>query len=874
MLGLLNAEVTRTEALQIVMNDVVGEDDEDVVDVWSDPNEILSNTDFLISTGGTVTSPEIISWFFFVDYWPQSNWGHLCKYVFVKKATGSYCSYERGCWYDPTTSVDPEDCILEVEADKNENEDTFVSKLEQPGPGRDDEHLFAILFNGGVRPINNDVHNWNDISAMYCTLNQKYDFPQENIIVLNSDGPDAPEWDRKHMGRVINSSPEDLDNDEDNDINYSGTRENLYRVLDDLAEELDQDDLLFIYTVDHGEYWGINKRVDQRHDPPQSIEPWFGDVPHNERSHNDRIWVDDFRDEVNEINFGHLICIFDQCYSGAFSEAMSDLDNTIVISAAENDAPSAFRVNRENPDCQYNEFSYHFIAALRGCYPGAHSYEEGNREADANLNDDFNDDDDPIISIWEASSYAYSNDFFHNNRIGGLIIDNPQYYSNSKGLGELCTPSGPISGHILSLSIGWNFVSTNHLPTNDGRALNVILNRLVTKINGNTLDIIDWPRDPEIIGYTSLMIIKDEQNRSYVPDDDPPEWVWETDEGGYLIKVTSDEEIGIPGPLIPEEDYDDWLIDLDENAEEHPWDNYIAYLPDEPRDIEVVFDEIDDINNLALVKDGDGNFYIPEWEYNGIGNMEVGQGYHVIMYHNDQLVYTASQRKAIVASCNTDYFDFIRRTGSNHAIIVENISLDDIEIEEGDELAAFTPDGLCCGGVVCHGSFPLIFAAWRDDETTEEMDGYLPGQEIIFIFWDRSENRVITTETNTDSWRNGTVTSFSDYPYSVVNIGSSEKTLKPSIPHKFKLLANYPNPFNASTRIRFNLADAGRVRVIVFDQLGHNVRTLLNRQVPAGHHSFSWDGTDRNGIPVNSGMYFCRVNAGDNNDIVKMVLAK
>ena len=90
-------------------------------------------------------------------------------------------------------------------------------------------------------------------------------------------------------------------------------------------------------------------------------------------------------------------------------------------------------------------------------------------------------------------------------------------------------------------------------------------------------------------------------------------------------------------------------------------------------------------------------------------------------------------------------------------------------------------------------------------------------------------------------------------------------------PLDFGIAGVYPNPFNATTLIRFNLPDAGRVEVIIFDQLGRNIKVLLNCQLAAGRHAFSWDGTDGNGIPVNSGIYFCRVNAGDDNDVIKMV---
>jgi flagellar hook assembly protein FlgD len=91
----------------------------------------------------------------------------------------------------------------------------------------------------------------------------------------------------------------------------------------------------------------------------------------------------------------------------------------------------------------------------------------------------------------------------------------------------------------------------------------------------------------------------------------------------------------------------------------------------------------------------------------------------------------------------------------------------------------------------------------------------------------------------------------------------------------FSIIFNfYPNPFNASTRIHFDLADPGHVKIIVFDQLGRKVKTLCNNQLDAGRYSYSWKGIDDNGVLVNSGAYFCRVSTGSENEIIKMVVIK
>jgi len=75
----------------------------------------------------------------------------------------------------------------------------------------------------------------------------------------------------------------------------------------------------------------------------------------------------------------------------------------------------------------------------------------------------------------------------------------------------------------------------------------------------------------------------------------------------------------------------------------------------------------------------------------------------------------------------------------------------------------------------------------------------------------------------------------------------------------FRLGRNYPNPFNASTVIEYELSAPGRTRMAVMDPLGRVVRTLLDEIEPAGLHRIRWDGTDDGGVSAPSGIYFVRI---------------
>ncbi len=89
-----------------------------------------------------------------------------------------------------------------------------------------------------------------------------------------------------------------------------------------------------------------------------------------------------------------------------------------------------------------------------------------------------------------------------------------------------------------------------------------------------------------------------------------------------------------------------------------------------------------------------------------------------------------------------------------------------------------------------------------------------------------------------------------------------------------RLLSNYPNPFNPSTTIAYEVARGAEVSLAVYDVDGALVRVLSRGRVGAGRHQVPWDGTDDRGRRVASGVYFARLVAGDEIDTGRLVLLK
>jgi hypothetical protein len=90
----------------------------------------------------------------------------------------------------------------------------------------------------------------------------------------------------------------------------------------------------------------------------------------------------------------------------------------------------------------------------------------------------------------------------------------------------------------------------------------------------------------------------------------------------------------------------------------------------------------------------------------------------------------------------------------------------------------------------------------------------------------------------------------------------------------FVLHQNFPNPFNPQTTIRYYLPQSSNVVLSIYNVMGQKVKTLVNGPQPAGYHSVTWDGTDKNSVEVASGVYFYRVNTDYSEETKKMVLLK
>ena len=93
-----------------------------------------------------------------------------------------------------------------------------------------------------------------------------------------------------------------------------------------------------------------------------------------------------------------------------------------------------------------------------------------------------------------------------------------------------------------------------------------------------------------------------------------------------------------------------------------------------------------------------------------------------------------------------------------------------------------------------------------------------------------------------------------------------------ALPKGFALGPNYPNPFNPSTTIPYQLAASSEVRLEVFNLLGQHIATLVDGERAAGFHTATWHATDATGRAVGAGVYIYRITVEAESQTGRMVL--
>jgi len=119
--------------------------------------------------------------------------------------------------------------------------------------------------------------------------------------------------------------------------------------------------------------------------------------------------------------------------------------------------------------------------------------------------------------------------------------------------------------------------------------------------------------------------------------------------------------------------------------------------------------------------------------------------------------------------------------------------------------------------------------------------------------------------------------------YKLFITGATRVTLRPAnttsavsefdneLPGEIRLEQNYPNPFNPTTTISYTLPSDSQVQLMIYDITGRTIQTLLYTSQPAGSYNRQWNSTDELSHQLYTGVYFCRLQAGNFSQTIKML---
>jgi hypothetical protein len=305
--------------------------------------------------------------------------------------------------------------------------------------------------------------------------------------------------------------------------------------------------------------------------------------------------------------------------------------------------------------------------------------------------------------------------------------------------------------------------------------------------------------------------------------------------------------------------------------------NWVSYLPDHPIPIETALATIMDYINIVKAYDG---FFIPNvWD--GIGDMEPGKGYKINTNQECTLIYPAdgalaissgSEKSAKVTGDISNHFAEFKTTEDYQALLIQSIEGNGIDIVAGNELGLFTESGICIGGVVLTEIYPMGMMAWMDDSRTEDLDGFKIGEKMMMKYWDAGIEKEydvsIVVEEGSAMLGESVLTKV------LLEVDLLSNTESNVIPTSYSLEQNYPNPFNPETTIRYGIPEGNNVRLTVYNIEGKVIKQLDHGYKEAGYHQANWDGTNKNGESVSSGVYIYRMEAGNFSNVKKMIFLK
>ena len=295
--------------------------------------------------------------------------------------------------------------------------------------------------------------------------------------------------------------------------------------------------------------------------------------------------------------------------------------------------------------------------------------------------------------------------------------------------------------------------------------------------------------------------------------------------------------------------------------------NFFAYLPQYPLPAADVFSPFNE--DILVISNDAGEYYVPGMDVYTLTTLYPCEGYQVFLQGLDPVMFSyplQAERQSNPAStelvdyreaCRTEYF-LPRRTGDSQPLVITDFGPG---IEVGDEIAAYADGALIGAARIADLNRALAISCWQAVEHQNiSLPGFHPGDEVELqlLKVNTGELQTLSADLNEVSFGQGPLLH-----------GSVELAGSTLLPEQIKLHPAYPNPFNATVTLHFELPDAQMIKLDIFDLQGRHVAALLNDLQCPGNHSVTWNAGD-----AASGLYVVQLNTGNRFQTQKILLLK
>ncbi|MDA7787266.1 choice-of-anchor B family protein [bacterium] len=351
----------------------------------------------------------------------------------------------------------------------------------------------------------------------------------------------------------------------------------------------------------------------------------------------------------------------------------------------------------------------------------------------------------------------------------------------------------------------------------------------------------------------NLIIIKDNLGNAYLPE--------YTFNGignieitqGYQIKTNEIVQMEVCGQYVVPEEQPIYLSS--------GW-NLISYLRTVPASVDQIFLDLVEQNNLVILKNYLGDPYLPNWDYNSIGDMSPGQGYQLKINETDTLHYLPNDQEyrwmdSEVINNKTIYYPTLIPTDNNMHVVIPNNSWD-IRPTDGSEIAVYSIDGLLVG-TSKYTSPTTVVTIWGNDAMTLDKNGLTKDEEFRFTLLSDD----IEKEMKINRWEKG----LGLYNNDAVDIIGSIETI--NYLDKTTLFDVIPNPSKTKTTISFYVSEQAEVNITLHNILGELIEVIANSKYTEGLHKI-----EMNVSHLEAGSYFYTMTTADFKQTNQLIIVK